>query len=92
MSDIGETIIDPQEAAESAGLNYVNDAAPGITRQRVEGGFAYRDAAGRGVGAGVSARAAGGGGRRGLAGAAVGVDEGAGGGDVLRHGLMLGAD
>lgn len=40
-------IIDPEDAAESAGLLYVNDDMPGITRVRAGKGFSYRDAKGR---------------------------------------------
>lgn len=40
-------VIDPQDAAESAGLTYVNDDMPGITRRRSGRGFTYRDAEGR---------------------------------------------
>src|SRR2546423_15706189 len=32
---------DPEEAAKSAGLNYVSDAEPGITRQRDGKSFTY---------------------------------------------------
>lgn len=42
-----DSIIDPEDAAESAGLVYVNDDMPGITRQRSGKGFSYRDPAGR---------------------------------------------
>ena len=37
-------IVDPQEAAVSAGLVYVSDTEPGITRRRAGKGFSYRDA------------------------------------------------
>lgn len=40
-------IIDPEDAAESAGLTYVNDDMPGIARVRAGKGFSYRDAQGR---------------------------------------------
>ncbi|WP_378947349.1 DNA topoisomerase IB [Paracoccus sp. R86501] len=40
-------VIDPQDAAESAGLIYVNDDMAGITRVRAGKGFSYRDAKGR---------------------------------------------
>ena len=40
-------IIDGQEAAESAGLVYVSDDMPGITRQVFRGKFRYRDAKGK---------------------------------------------
>ncbi|WP_410216821.1 DNA topoisomerase IB [Paracoccus sp. (in: a-proteobacteria)] len=36
-----DSIIDPEDAAESAGLVYVNDDLPGITRKRAGKGFAY---------------------------------------------------
>lgn len=42
-----DSIIDPEDAAESAGLVYVNDDMPGITRQRSGKGFSYRDPASR---------------------------------------------
>ncbi|SDK51856.1 DNA topoisomerase-1 [Paracoccus chinensis] len=42
-------IVDPQEAAVSAGLVYVSDTEPGITRRRAGKGFSYRDAQGRTV-------------------------------------------
>ncbi|MBU8539507.1 DNA topoisomerase IB [Falsiroseomonas tokyonensis] len=35
-------IIDPREAAEEAGLRYVSDETPGITRRRAGKGFSYR--------------------------------------------------
>ena len=35
------TIVDPVEAAESAGLDYVSDEEPGIRRRRAGKGFAY---------------------------------------------------
>ncbi|HEX3842979.1 MAG TPA: hypothetical protein VHV80_01355, partial [Steroidobacteraceae bacterium] len=34
-------------AARAAGLRYVSDRQPGITRKRVAGGFTYRDPRGR---------------------------------------------
>src|SRR5579872_4369583 len=41
---------DPQGAAKLAGLTYVNDHEPGLSRQAGRGGrFAYRDAEGRAV-------------------------------------------
>ncbi|MFL6796122.1 MAG: DNA topoisomerase IB [Xanthobacteraceae bacterium] len=40
------TIIDPQEAAESAGLRYVSDTEPGILRRRHGKGFAYSSPSG----------------------------------------------
>jgi DNA topoisomerase-1 len=38
--------IDPREAAEEAGLRYVTDDGPGITRRRVGKGFSYRQPGG----------------------------------------------
>ncbi|WP_270937051.1 DNA topoisomerase IB [Falsiroseomonas oryzae] len=34
--------VDPRDAAEEAGLRYVSDEAPGLTRRRVGKGFSYR--------------------------------------------------
>ena len=45
-SDRVETIIDPKDAAESAGLRYVSDNRPGIRRKRVGTGFSYTRADG----------------------------------------------
>ncbi|TJZ87327.1 DNA topoisomerase IB [Paracoccus hibiscisoli] len=42
-----DSIIDPEDAALSAGLTYVNDDMPGITRRRAGKGFSYKDAQGR---------------------------------------------
>ena len=36
-----ETIIDPKDAAESAGLRYVSDGRPGIRRKKAGTGFSY---------------------------------------------------
>src|SRR5262249_17380486 len=36
-----QTVVDPQDAAESAGLRYVSDDRPGIPRRRSGKGFAY---------------------------------------------------
>jgi hypothetical protein len=36
-----ETIVDPKEAAEFAGLRYVSDARPGISRRLTGKGFTY---------------------------------------------------
>ena len=36
-----QTIVDPQDAAESAGLRYVSDARPGIRRRKSGKGFSY---------------------------------------------------
>ncbi|TPG47246.1 DNA topoisomerase IB [Roseomonas nepalensis] len=43
------TIVEPREAARAAGLRYVNDTRPGITRHPEGDGFAYRDPAGKPV-------------------------------------------
>src|SRR5438309_4703478 len=42
-----ETKPDPVASARAAGLRYVNDAAPGLTRRRQGGGFVYLDAKGK---------------------------------------------
>lgn len=42
-------IVDPQEAAVSAGLVYVSDTEPGLTRRRAGKGFSYQDVQGRTV-------------------------------------------
>lgn len=47
-SELG-TIVDPVEAAESAGLTYVSDEEPGIRRRRAGKGFAYTGANGKPV-------------------------------------------
>src|SRR5712671_3708402 len=44
-SDV-HTIVDPQDAAESAGLRYVSDSRPGIRRRKSGKGFGYRRADG----------------------------------------------
>lgn len=36
------TVVDPQDAAEGAGLVYVSDAEPGITRRRAGKGWSFR--------------------------------------------------
>src|SRR5215213_1952185 len=44
MSDLeseAQTIVDPRDAAEAAGLIYVSDEEPGIRRKRAGKGFAY---------------------------------------------------
>ena len=44
LLDSGEraqTVVDPQDAAESAGLRYVSDARPGIRRRKSGKGFSY---------------------------------------------------
>ena len=43
MDDLSENIIDPADAAHSAGLRYVTDEKPGITRRRSGKGWSYRD-------------------------------------------------
>ena len=40
-SDTVETIVDPRDAADSAGLRYVADARPGIRRKKAGTGFSY---------------------------------------------------
>jgi DNA topoisomerase-1 len=40
-------IVDPREAARSAGLIHVSDDRPGISRRRTGKGFSYRDAEGK---------------------------------------------
>jgi DNA topoisomerase I len=47
-SDV-ETIVDPKDAAESAGLRYVSDARAGIRRRRSGKGFTYKNADGSGL-------------------------------------------
>lgn len=44
---VDEADLEAAEAAESAGLRYVTDAMPGISRRRRGRGFEYRDARGR---------------------------------------------
>jgi DNA topoisomerase-1 len=39
----------PEKEAAAAGLHYVSDESPGITRRRAGSGFAYRDPAGQAV-------------------------------------------
>lgn len=39
--------VDPKDAAQDAGLTYVSDDAPGITRRRAGKGWTYRDPKGR---------------------------------------------
>jgi DNA topoisomerase-1 len=39
--DTVETIVDPRDAAESAGLRYVSDGRPGIRRKKAGTGFSY---------------------------------------------------
>jgi DNA topoisomerase I len=44
-----EELNDPAKSAATAGLKYVNDGAPGITRRAAGKGFRYQDAKGRTV-------------------------------------------
>ena len=37
------TVADPRDAAEEAGLAYVDDSTPGLTRRKSGAGFSYRD-------------------------------------------------
>lgn len=39
--DNTQTIVDPRDAAESAGLRYVSDERPGIRRNKAGTGFTY---------------------------------------------------
>ncbi|ANW05402.1 DNA topoisomerase IB [Bradyrhizobium icense] len=39
--DAAQTIVDPRDAAESAGLRYVSDERPGIRRKKLGTGFSY---------------------------------------------------
>ncbi|MGU3360405.1 DNA topoisomerase IB [Methylobacterium sp. M6A4_1b] len=43
------TVADPRDAAEEAGLRYVDDTMPGLTRRKSGTGFGYRDALGQPV-------------------------------------------
>jgi DNA topoisomerase-1 len=43
MEDVAENIVDPRDAAESAGLSYVTDDGPGIRRRKAGKGWGYRD-------------------------------------------------
>lgn len=45
-TDAAPTIVDPKDAAESAGLRYVSDARPGIRRKKAGAGFGYTRADG----------------------------------------------
>jgi DNA topoisomerase I len=47
--EAGENIIDARDAAESAGLVYIDDQGSGITRRKSGKGWSYRDAAGEKV-------------------------------------------
>jgi DNA topoisomerase I len=44
--DTAQAIVDPKDAAESAGLRYVSDARPGIRRKKAGKGFTYTRADG----------------------------------------------
>ncbi|ACK50678.1 DNA topoisomerase [Methylocella silvestris BL2] len=41
-TDEASLVVDPREAAESAGLRYVSDSRPGISRRKSGKGFSYR--------------------------------------------------
>lgn len=41
--DTPEIAVDPEESAKAAGLHYVTDYLPGITREQGEDGFVYRN-------------------------------------------------
>ena len=45
-ADSAQAIVDPKDAAESAGLRYVSDARPGIRRKKAGKGFTYTRADG----------------------------------------------
>jgi DNA topoisomerase-1 len=45
-SDSAQAIVDPKDAAESAGLRYVSDERPGIRRKKAGSGFTYTRADG----------------------------------------------
>lgn len=47
LKELPEVCKDPQLSAREAGLNYVSDASPGITRRRAGKSFSYRDPEGR---------------------------------------------
>jgi len=47
------SVVEPREAARAAGLRYVSDARPGITREAAGDGFAYRGVDGRVIGDGA---------------------------------------
>ena len=49
MNGVAAAIVRPSEAAELAGLHYVDDEQPGIRRRRAGKGFSYRDADGNKV-------------------------------------------
>ena len=45
-SDTAQAVVDPRDAAESAGLRYVSDDRPGIRRKKAGSGFTYTAATG----------------------------------------------
>jgi DNA topoisomerase-1 len=45
-ADSAQAIVDPKDAAESAGLRYVSDARPGTRRKKTAKGFTYTRADG----------------------------------------------
>ena len=47
---ISVIVEDPKESAISAGLRYVSDQSPGITRKRTRANFAYYDTEGKRIG------------------------------------------
>ncbi len=47
--EAAENIVDPKDAAESAGLVYVTDDSPGIARRKNSKGWSYRDPAGKAI-------------------------------------------
>ena len=46
LADSAQAIVDPKDAADSAGLRYVSDARPGIRRKKAGKGFTYTRADG----------------------------------------------
>lgn len=49
MPEDTETVVDPQDAAESAGLVHVSDTEPGITRRKAGKGWSFRGIDGKPV-------------------------------------------
>lgn len=49
LDDDSSSLVAPREAAEEAGLRYVSDEKPGITRRKAGAGFTYRGADGKPV-------------------------------------------
>jgi DNA topoisomerase IB len=41
VPDVAQAIVDPRDAAESAGLRHVSDERPGIRRKKAGTGFTY---------------------------------------------------